>query len=616
MSAIVGIFSSRGEVDLSNNVNLMMEAIPEFASDGQSRWVSDVAGFGHLKMETTPQSKKETQPYFDQQTQLVITADIRLDNRNELNRLLALEDHKDEIPDSVYVMQAYKKWGSDCPKFLIGDYAISIWDQQKQELILVRDSSGIKPLFYAQTSRGFVFASNINALLALPFVNHDYDEKELAGFLLSKIWIQKEETFFKHIKKLPQANILIMDTEKLEIQEYWNIRNRQEIYYINEQEYLEHFKGVLNQAITDRLRTNKKIGSHISGGLDSTPITIMANDLLQQFGKSLTAGYTWSPAPENDPKCGELELLQWVEQYKQILIRYCDLSVQESAEIYARDITRQPNNTLFSEYNILKKAKTDLIGVMLSGWGGDEIVTFNGRGHFTILFTSFQWKKLYKELGMTTSGKTIKGKLRIIKKDLDKKYGRKLDELGYLIHTKRFQRNFVSDLLITQINKWHENNQILKPGFRNNQNQLWEYGHLANRAEDWHHHGALFNVEYRYPLLDRRVVEFMMAIPDDLVFRTPWRGYLMRKMAETLIPADKAWGNLKKEDYRQPLFRAVLDQGLSKWTGQVIQNNFVSDYVISKKLIDYLKTYDFESNKLEQNQRVRRLLQVATLPME
>ena len=82
-----------------------------------------------------------------------------------------------------------------------------------------------------------------------------------------------------------------------------------------------------------------------------------------------------------------------MEHEKHIPIRYCDLTPEEAAAVYARDITRMPTNTLFSEVNILEKARRDGTTVMLSGWGGDEIITFNGRGYLSALFLSLSLEK-------------------------------------------------------------------------------------------------------------------------------------------------------------------------------------------------------------------------------
>ena len=617
MSAINGICVKKNALQPENEIKKMQAAITEFAHDGQQIWFSDAAAFGHLKMARTPQAIAEVLPYEDQNTHLVITADARLDNRNELKRLLGLDDPLDQLPDSFYILEAYKRWGENCPGYLLGDFVFSIWDPGNKKLFLARDICGAKPLFFTHQGNSLIFSSNLNAILATDLCSWGYDERVLAEFLLRRVHIRKTDTFYKGICKLPQACYLVWQDGQINIREYWSIKEAKPVCFKDEVQYIEYFHELFSEAVQARLRSNGRTGSHISGGLDSSSVTLLANEILNSRGESLSAGYTWSPPPQNGELTGELELLDWVESTKKIPIRYCDLTPEEAAAVYARDITRMPTNTLFSELNILEKARRDGTTVMLSGWGGDEIITFNGRGYFSALFLGFRWRKLALETHAFLSPASMRKALSMLKNDFMRVWGDRLKGKTYSRETKKFCADFLTGSLLHELLHQKFNSLQLKPGVHQNQAQLWDHGHMACRMEDWHHQGAFFGIEYRFPLLDRRIVEFALGIPEEMIFRMPWRGYLMRLYARRFFPEEKIWVNLKKEDYRQPVFQQTLHQGFELWTADILsKGNFSKSNMDAQSLLNYLRNTDIRSSSRDDRHRLRRLLQVASLPEE
>ena len=517
----------------------------------------------------------------------------------------------------LYILEVYKKWGEDCARYLLGDFAFSIWDPGNKKLFLARDFCGAKPLFYVQQGSSLVFSSNLNAILATGLRSWEYDEQVLAEFLIKRVHIRKTDTFYKGICKLPQACCLIWQDGQVRIQEYWSIRQVKSVHFQNEAQYIELFHELFSEAVQTRLRSNGRIGSHISGGLDSSSVTLLANEILNIRGESLSAGYTWSPPPQNGELTGELELLDWVEREKHIPIRYCDLTPEEAAAVYARDITRMPTNTLFSEVNILEKARRDGTTVMLSGWGGDEIITFNGRGYLSALFLSLRWRKLAVETHAFLSPASMKKALSMLKNDFMRVWGDRLKGKTYSRETKKFCADFLTGNLQHELLRQKFHPLRLKPGVHQNQAQLWDHGHMACRMEDWHHQGAFFGIEYRFPLLDRRIVEFALGIPEEMIFQIPWRGYLMRLYARRFFPEKKIWVNLKKEDYRQPVFQQTLRQGFELWKTEILhKENFSKSNIDSENLLNYLRNTDIRSSSPEDRNRLRRLLQVASLPEE
>ncbi len=99
--------------------------------------------FGHQMLYTTTESLHETLPFHDEKTDLVITADARIDNRKELSEELDIED-KDDVSDSCFILKSYEKWGEKCPEYLLGDFAFAIWDKNEKKIVLCTGSHGYK----------------------------------------------------------------------------------------------------------------------------------------------------------------------------------------------------------------------------------------------------------------------------------------------------------------------------------------------------------------------------------------------------------------------------------------------------------------------------------------
>ena len=166
MSGIYGIINLKNQPVDKQQLDKMEALLLHRGLDGNGQWLQDNVGLGHLKLEITPESAYEKLPL--EYKQWVITADARVDNRDELNTPLSIEvAERHKIPDTTYIVKAYEKWGKDCVKHLIGDFAFAIWDKNSQTLFCARDHIGIKPFFYLKTEDKFIFASEVKTLVEL-----------------------------------------------------------------------------------------------------------------------------------------------------------------------------------------------------------------------------------------------------------------------------------------------------------------------------------------------------------------------------------------------------------------------------------------------------------------
>ena len=146
----------------------LMEHINSWKADDTGIWKNKNVGFGNRIVYNTPESIGEQQPYIDTLSGDVITADVRLDNREILFRKLAISvSQQDNITDTHLLLKSYQKWGKDCVLHLLGAFAFAIWDKQKKLLFCARDHIGCKPFFYTINSSYFAFSSEAKTFTAL-----------------------------------------------------------------------------------------------------------------------------------------------------------------------------------------------------------------------------------------------------------------------------------------------------------------------------------------------------------------------------------------------------------------------------------------------------------------
>ena len=183
MSGIAGALNLNGRPLEREDMARMVQSIAHRGPDGSGVWSEGAVGLGHRMLWTTPESLNEKLPLADGARNMAITADARIDNRDELFDALNVDGQRDEISDSELILLAYQRWGERCPERLQGDFAFAIWDGVNQLLFCARDHMGVKPFHYYRSSQAFIFASEIKALFALPEVSPRINESRLADYL-------------------------------------------------------------------------------------------------------------------------------------------------------------------------------------------------------------------------------------------------------------------------------------------------------------------------------------------------------------------------------------------------------------------------------------------------
>ena len=192
--------------------------------DGISVWADGPVGLAHCAMHTTPEAVHERQPLVDSLSGCVVTADARIDNRDDLLRELKVAPADGEvITDIDLILAAYLRWGTAAPEHLIGDFAFAIWDPREQHLFCARDHIGIKPFYYHADSKTFYFGTEIKAIRAVAEQRFEINEERVSEFI-AKQSIDGESTFFISIHRLPSAHSLLVRSDGTRnLKRYWSL---------------------------------------------------------------------------------------------------------------------------------------------------------------------------------------------------------------------------------------------------------------------------------------------------------------------------------------------------------------------------------------------------------
>jgi asparagine synthase (glutamine-hydrolysing) len=200
-------------------INDILSKLRHWSPDRENIFTDDQIGFGSFELFNTPESYLTPQPF--QFKNFVIVADCRIDNREELARLLNILN-PDKIADIEYIALAYEKWGIECAVHLYGDFAFVIWDKVKRKLFGARDHIGIKTLYYSIIDNSIVFSSEIKGILAHPRFERKPNEKYFVyGF--SAVSMPVTETPYLNLYQFPAGSFFEWQDEKLTISKYWEL---------------------------------------------------------------------------------------------------------------------------------------------------------------------------------------------------------------------------------------------------------------------------------------------------------------------------------------------------------------------------------------------------------
>ncbi|MGH1579286.1 asparagine synthase-related protein [Planktotalea sp.] len=556
----------------------------------------------------------------------------RIDNLSELSGLCALDQRAgvQQILTSLYL-----KFDEGAAKLILGDFVVALWDSKKHAVVCFRDVSGCGIAHYSYDDHRFVIAESIEELLQLGKVSDEID-LSFTRRALSRPFNHPSRTFLTAVKKVPPAHIVTITPEGAASVPYWSPRDIAPMDYSDPDAAQSRFREIFKQAVKDRLPDHDNIGVHLSGGMDCTSVAIVASDILRSEGRKPATAFAWQPPPDQIETLSgegkatwrafasdEYALLQAACDATGLSPQFCPISTQDCLEIWDRDDTiNRADGSLYGEWPVLKRAQTLGVKTILSGVGGDEVASFNGRGYLPGLALRLQWLTLYRfARAQGRNGfKAIASELRAglyalllpepllqsfiregsrdiprwktILRSLAKRSDstfllspKESDELAHML--SYFNQQLFEN--ITPLPPWRD---VRKTSARRAMRNSFERGHLNARIEGWANDGAKRGITYVYPLLDKRILEFVFALPEN-AFQSPLHQRLFYRQAmapilpDLILTSPKGTEPARAGASLQASFAALSEAGTMLRQGQIQSPRM--KYIDRDKLEDALQ---------------------------
>jgi len=251
----------------------MMRELAHRGVDGHRLWVKGCVALGHQHFRTTPEEEGETQPTVVAGGRVQVLLDGRLENREEL--LAGLQIADPHPSDATLIGEAYLKWEALFVERLEGPFALVVYDAAEHRVLCARDALGERRLFYAMNERVFVAASEPRAVLAFPGVPPDQDEASVAEFC-AVLGPPPGATYYRFVRQLGPAQLLVVDRGRARTRKYWQPGQSGTVRYRDDRQYAEHFRELLDRSVRCCLRGAPVPAVLMSSGLDSTSVAALA----------------------------------------------------------------------------------------------------------------------------------------------------------------------------------------------------------------------------------------------------------------------------------------------------------------------------------------------------
>lgn len=555
MSAIAGILRLDGRPADAAIVERMTVALRHRGPDRGGLRSDGAIVMGHRMLETTSESLGETQPLTSADGHLCLTLDGRVDNRRELTRALGTSGVRlRDGSDAELVLQSYGVWGERCPSLILGDFAFAIWDKPRQRLFCARDPLGIKPLCYQYDARAFRWASELHALFEDPEVPRTPNEGMVGETLACEV-TSKEETLWRGIRRLPPGHAMVIDAGGIRIARYWRPDAAREIRYRSDDEYAEHFLEILTEAVRCRLRSHRPVGAHLSGGMDSSSVVAVAQRVFQD-GLSSDLGFeTFSLVYPGLP-CDESAYIRAVAGDLGLKANLVEPTrPEQSYWIHQsrryRDLTDFPNGGAGAA-DLYAVARERGVRVMLTGIGGNQWIEGTTL-HMADLLAGGRLRALVTQaraamalIGYPSLASVLWGAafLPLVPAGLRRPVGRLL---GRRRLPSWIEAGFARSTGLAERLRAREPDPPFPTRAQRTIYRAGTSGVEAHANELTERSAAEHGLEERHPLHDLRLVEFMLALPEEQrwqgaetkrVLRHAMRGMLPETVRRREIQAD------------------------------------------------------------------------------
>lgn len=560
MCGIAGIFDRSGKSVDRGLLQRMTSAIHHRGPDGQGYFVGGAIGLGHRRLSIID-VEGGSQPICNEDATLQVVFNGEIYNYLELrNELVTLGHRFKTASDTEVIVHAYEQWGASCVNRFNGMFAFAIFNVRDNRLFLARDHLGIKPLYYVMIGGQLLFASEIKALIKHPDCPREVDLDSLAELFTFR-YVPSPKTLFKSIWKLPPGHFMEVDRNGTRVERFWNwipqLRTRWD-----ENELIEEYQSLLEDAVRLQLRSDVPLGLFLSSGIDSGVLLAIMSQFSSGKVMAFTMGFEGGEKTNEVDDARALADMFGADHHFKMVGPKDYLGYYER---YLRDLEEPVGHEAASAFYFLSKGTSEYVKVALTGQGADEpwagydryigvklstiynclppIVTGSLASLVTRMPGRFErlkrgvvslgerdlltrFTKVYSFFSAEMKKELFKGKLKV----------RAGDDDGF--HVRDAIQRLQSDVKhldpLTQM--LYIDTRASLP------DDLLMVGDKTSMAN---------SLEVRVPFLDYRLIEFIESLPPGLKLNGMTGKYLHKKALEKWLPKDVIYR--KKKGFENPL---------------------------------------------------------------
>lgn len=545
MASISGIFYKKSpQVSLSSQLEKMLISIPKFNDDvSHSNILSNVA-LGQILSEKTQNftDDRDLTPLL--QDNILISQYARIDNKEELCLSLNL-DHK--ISSQELILALYQKYGKDFAVHILGDFAIAIWDNTSQELVIAIDIFKTRPVFYYDCEEFFAFSSYVSALHALPEIKRAPNLTRIANQALFDNFYTDPEfnSYYQDIHYTPGNTVFCIKKDLFKTHNYWKPKITNNLKNKTEDELVKEFNSIFTQAIKARTKVSHPIGVMLSGGLDSSALTAMTCNIFKTENRTLEAFCNVLPLNHKGYSRDEREFIDLLKT-DNLNINYMEHATEGPFDDlpgllnvieYPLYISQQYIHKAIN--NILQEKK---VRILLDGVYGEIGPTFPDSTYLSRLLLTFRWVKLIQEcrkrakiknknwlnmlFRLTVSPLTPS----IIKEKIRKGHRERTGNIGLLLNN-----DFIKKYSTLPKNHKNLRHNIRTPILDRKKSHL-DFLNFIQHSQPLQCYSEKCGVEILHPYLDRRIIEFCLSLPDDMHTQNGYPRYFIRRTMQNIMP--------------------------------------------------------------------------------
>ena len=576
MCGIAGVIGRPGEVVDSEDVHRMCETLVHRGPDDKGIYAQGAVGLGLRRLSIIDVAGGQ-QPIHNEDSTVWVVFNGEIYNFQELRRELESSGHRFYThSDTEVIVHLYEEMGPDCVKKLRGMFAIALYDQKRNSLLLARDRLGKKPLHYALHDGRLLFGSEIKAILALHPELAEVDAEGILQYLYFG-YIPDPRTAFQRIRKLPPGHWMEYRNGEVKIQQYWDLPEYGTHPPMSEEECLTEMERRLEEAVRIRLVGEVPLGALLSGGVDSSIIVALMARASGKQVKTFSIGFREDKF--NESAYARMVAERFGTDHHELVV---DPDIEETLQ-YLAGTMEEPfgDSSMLPTYYVSRMARRE-VTVALSGDGGDEL--FAGYDRYSVAMERSNFNPFHRSLGPIYRnrihgllpagmyGKNLAWNASLNERD------RYLDGISFfpVLHRERnlFTREFLQSAasLPDPLQEWRQihdgapaHDRLSRLLYLDTKTYL--SADILNKVDRM---SMAASLEVRAPMLDHEFVEWVTTLPVEWKFRKGTRKYILKKLAERLeIPPELL--HRRKQGFQLPLVEWMRDRSKAQFWGVLLE---------------------------------------------